>query len=80
LLDILVGLANLYDVTPDAAVKSAALAWIEEEADPKYRKEVCRRLEEPRSDVTSAVCPDVGAGNTNATEEESTCTAVRIAQ
>lgn len=36
--DIIQDLRNLYDATADGAVKTRALALIETEADPKYRK------------------------------------------
>ena len=36
--DIIVDLRNLYDVVKDEAIKDKALAWIETEADAKYRK------------------------------------------
>jgi hypothetical protein len=36
--DIIVGLANLYAVSPQPVVMQSATAWIEEEQNPKYRK------------------------------------------
>ena len=36
--DILVNLANLYEQLNDDVIRSSALAWIDEESDPKYRK------------------------------------------
>lgn len=36
--DLLQGMRYLYDVVGEAAIKTLALAWIEQEVDPKYRK------------------------------------------
>jgi hypothetical protein len=36
--DIIVGLRNLYDVVGGEKIRETALAWIETEDDPKYRK------------------------------------------
>jgi hypothetical protein len=36
--DILQGMRNVYDVVPDEMIRAKALALIESEADPKYRK------------------------------------------
>jgi hypothetical protein len=40
--DITPGLRNLYNVNQDDVIKDKALAWIERETDPKYRKKYAR--------------------------------------